>query len=487
MNKLTKNTLPCNHTFSDFECFGPGATKDGEFENTKIADFGCFTQDGKDSNKYYHACVCKSKVNDTWFCFYQWGRVGKEKYDYQIIECSSEEEAQKVYEKQCHSKNDKRGEWYTHPALGKILRAKKNKDCYLVRNMATRLSALPDASKITTKKKVAKKQKSSNLDPQTEKLLQDLNTGTIDYSKSKFSSGHIPDLSAIEDARKILGEAAKAKAKDLEELTKILYSKIPKYTSLGEKVELSKNNIRAWYDDLDAFEAAYKGVEGYECDFSTKYILKYIDKTDSVFYNIQRLVESSTRNRHSYISNPIKILGLWEITNIPKEFTEKQIEVSKEFNGNGFPLIFQPQRTQLEQASNTQLLFHGSRTVNIGPIVSTGFRLPKELSGVAINGANLGGGAYHACDYKKSVGYCSTNNSYWARGSGRIANRQAFMFINDVILGNPHIVSRPKGFTQPPKGCHSVIADTRGSFQNEEFVVYETTMFYPRYLIEFDI
>jgi len=39
----------------------------------------------------------------------------------------------------------------------------------------------------------------------------------------------------------------------------------------------------------------------------------------------------------------------------------------------------------------------------------------------------------------KSAGYCSLNNSYWARGSGAINNRKAFMFIADVVLGNPYV------------------------------------------------
>ena len=488
MVKLAKSTLPKNHSFNDFKCFGPSATKDGEFTNTKIADFGCFTQDGKDSNKYYFACVCQSTINSKWYNFYQWGRVGQSSYDFQFVECSSEADAQKTYEKQCHSKNDKRGEWFEHPSLGKILRAKTGKDCYLVRNMAKRISALPDACTICSVKPIAKIDTSKTIfDTETEKLLKDLKAGTVSYARSKFSSGMIPDPDSIEEARKILALAAKSKTNDLKELTNILYSKIPKATYIGEKIELSSENIKNWYDDLDAFESAYKSEDSVEEELNVKYLLKHIDKSNQLWYNIERMVKASTRNRHSYIPGTIKILNIWEVTNIPNEFLKQQEKIAKEYSGNAFPLIFQPERTDLESKSNTQLLIHGSRTVNIGGILSTGFRLPKDLSGVVIIGANLGPGAYHASDYKKSAGYCSIKNGYWSSGSGGISGRSAFIFLNDVILGNPHVVSYPKGFSKPPQGYHSVIADTNGSFQNEEFVVYCVEQFYPRYLIEFDL
>ena len=51
--KLAKNTFPSKAGPDDFQCFGPPATTDGTFDTVRICDMGCFTQDGKDSNKYY--------------------------------------------------------------------------------------------------------------------------------------------------------------------------------------------------------------------------------------------------------------------------------------------------------------------------------------------------------------------------------------------------------------------------------------------------
>ena len=38
--KLGKSAYPSNSGPNDFECFGPPATKDGEFDNVKICDMG---------------------------------------------------------------------------------------------------------------------------------------------------------------------------------------------------------------------------------------------------------------------------------------------------------------------------------------------------------------------------------------------------------------------------------------------------------------
>ena len=492
--KLKRSTIPSGHSFTDFESFGPPAIKDGEFTGTKIADFGYFSQDDVKSNKYYHACVCKSNKNSKWYTLFSWGKTGEPAFDYQFQEFETELEAQKAYEKQCHKKNDKRGEWYEHPQLGKLLRPKKGQDCYLVRNMATRLSPLPDAKKIVSStiqtgkaSKTSKTDIKSMFDPETTKLLSDLKAGTISYAKSSFSSGSIPDIAAIQEARKILSIAAKAPKKELDELTKILYSKIPKRTYVGETVELSSDNIKNWLDDLDAFESALNSVESPQEEISIRYSLRHVDKNQTLWYNINRLVESSTRNRHSYLPGNIKVINIWEVTNFPQEFIDEQERVAKEFNGTIYPLIFQPERTDLEKKSNTQLLFHGSRSTNIYSILENKFRLPQELSGVSINGAINGSAIYHGLDYRKSAGYCSINNSYWAKGSGSINNRAAFMFLNHVILGNSFVISQPRPQNNAPQGYHSVIADTKGSFQNEECMSYTTKYVYPKYLFEFSI
>ena len=145
--KLSKDTYPEKSTPEDFQCFGPPATRDGEFENVKICDMGCFTQDGKDSNKYYHAAVVQHKRSKNWYAYFEWGRTGASRPSFQFVACGSEAEACQKFARQLHSKNDRRGEWTTVAGI-RTLRARAGQDCYLVRPMATRSTGLPDARSI---------------------------------------------------------------------------------------------------------------------------------------------------------------------------------------------------------------------------------------------------------------------------------------------------------------------------------------------------
>src|SRR5438105_4860027 len=107
-SKLDKDTYPESASAADFQCFGPPATKDADFENVKICDMGCFTQDGKDSNKYYHAAVVQHKQSKKWYAYFEWGRTGAKSHSFQFIACNSEADACQEFAKQLHSKNDKR-------------------------------------------------------------------------------------------------------------------------------------------------------------------------------------------------------------------------------------------------------------------------------------------------------------------------------------------------------------------------------------------
>src|SRR5581483_10580004 len=108
------------------------------------------------------------------------------------------------------------------------------------------------------------------------------------------------------------------------------------------------------------------------------------------------------------------------------------------------------------EKSNTALLFHGTRSVNLASILRESLRLPKQLVGVVITGAAFGPGIYWASDWKKSAGYTSLPGSYYAAGGGGIKGRKSFMFAGDVVLGSCHIASGSYGYTSPPHPHHSV-------------------------------
>lgn len=525
--KLGKKTYPSGHGPNDFQCFGPPATEDDKFENVKIADLGCFTQDDKDTNKQYHAAIVKSKQNGQWYVYFEWGRTGSTNPDYQFVECSSEADAQKEFVKQLKSKNVKRGEWVN--VGGKTrLRAKAGKDCYLVRPQATRSTGLPDAKSIvsedvpvknTATKKKSTKKASVNYDRETIQLMQDMNVATVSYTRQSMTGGALPTQSAIDEARDLLIEAQTRVAKvgddlnhqvadnELRQLTYELYGRIPKIKRVGAAEStwiLSKDNIFGWNQDLDAYESALHAQDiqvTQDADpfggmrIKMEHLAPHTDNWEFV----ANFMHTSTRNVHGNVGRA-NIKHIWSVT---------QMDLDDKFLGTVRSIgkvaprelpLFQPKsRADLSSAerktykdSNVALLWHGSRSVNVPGILRTGLRLPKQLVGVTITGALLGQGAYFADDWKKSAGYCSLNSSYWAGGSGSVKGRSAFMFLMDVALGMPHTAKESYGYTKPPRGCHSVFgkADATkcggwGYLKNNEWVIYDTNQHNIKYLIEF--
>jgi hypothetical protein len=554
--KLGKKQYPSGHGADDFECFGPPASKDGAFDSTKIADMGCFKQDGSDTNKYYHASVVKSKNTGVWFAYYEWGRTGGTK-DFMFVQCSSESEAQATYEKQCHAKNTKRGEWAVIAGIN-TLRAKKNRDCYLVRPMATRSTGLPDAAHIqseeggkapaktakkTAKKKTAKKSKPA-LDPQTMSLMRDMNVAVVKYTRGQMADESIPTQVAIDEGRDILAEALKVvaksrkrigmdapddehlaaqiKSKSLIELTNVMYSRIPKVkrrrtvdrrgqgkaTEAAKKAArkedaktfiLTQDNIMLWQADLDAFEAAKLTTTNVEAKESNPLDgmgveMNWVNINSSEWSWLKDFCAKSTRNRHGGLG-AMNIKNVWAVRKPTLEtgFLACQKRISGQKPRTNEKPMFEPKKrpdlngsAKEHSASRTALLFHGTRSVNVSGILTKSLLLPKQLVGVQITGAMYGPGLYFADDWKKSAGYCSLRNSYWAGGSDGVKGRSAFMFLVDTVLGKPHVAAGPSGYTKPPTGTNSVFGKAGRYVQNNEWIVYDSNQHALKYLVEFD-
>ena len=532
--KLAKGTYPDGHGPNDFQCFGPPATQDAKFEGTKICDCGCFTQDGKDSNKYYHAAIVKSRKDGNFYVYFEWGRTGVGSASCQFVQCSSERDAEEEYCDQLHSKNDKRGCWATL-AGKKVLQAKPGKDCYLVRPQATRSTGLPDArtiatnevTKITTTNGGKKNGngKHKDIDPQTLNLMRDLNVATVNYAKTSMADSAIPTQQAIDEARDILQEAKKRlirvgdKTDDqvndatLKSLTYTLYGRIPKHKARNAAASewiLSANNIGGWECDLDAFESALaitnmEIVTDEDPLGGMPLTMSWLNPNSEIgkfFYN---WTSNATRRVHGNI-NEMHIRNVWVVDrNGEAEILARaQAEVMKtRFTPSERPL-HQPQgRPDAKDVvtytrSHTCLMLHGTRSVNVSGILRTSFRLPKELVGVKLNSSMFGGGIYWADDIGKCAQYTSLGRAMYTRDNpGAVRGREAFLFIGDVVLGNPYVASHGKGFTNPPAGYHSVCGKMNHTYfyeqphwetrklMNNEFIVYSAAMCRIRYLVEF--
>ncbi len=522
--KLEKNTLPAGHNAEDFRCFGPPAVKDGEFDTVKICDMGCFTQDGKDSNKYYHGAIVQSKKDSSWGVYYEWGRTGAKNPNYQYIVCGSEAEAQREFAKQLHDKNDKRGEWVTRAGI-RVLQAKAGKDCYIVRAMATRSTGLPDAKTIklndgakkvepvTTEAKTDKADSKPKFrsDPQTLSLLRDLGQATVTYTRGSMADASLPTQTSIEEARSFLDEAMKRLKvvgnkvddqiadRDLVELSNLMYGRIPKKKAIGDtNWILNSDNIGAWRLDLDAFESALVSEEQIEHHVTDPlegqpYKLEWIDPKTRDGKWLYQWWPKATANRHGHVGT-MTIKNLWRVERHGDHdlLTKAQGNILKQKFSVAERPPFQPaERPDLSDAeakvyrdTNTGHLFHGTRQVNVTGILREMLRLPKQLVGVMITGAMFGSGVYWADDWKKSAGY--TDGGYYSRGQSGLASRGAFMFTGDVVLGNPWIAPHSGGYGGPPKGHHCIFGKAGHSgVVNNEWITFERNHMELRYLVEF--
>lgn len=537
--KLGRNEIPADHIREDFECFGPVANKDTQFEGCRLADLGCFKQDDVDSNKYYHAAVVKSKKDGKFYLYVEYGRTKdgqSSSPQYQFTACSSESEAMKEFVSQCNSKNTKRGVWEKVGSKDRFVpKLKKGgtEDLYVVRYMISRSVGLPSAKNICNADSAAttvvksKKSSKSNFDKQTRDLFRDLMGGTIKYTRSVMVGNTMPSLSAIVDAKDLLNDALfqvkkigdkiedQVSDQTLKKLTYNLYGMIPKSKPPGAPESswiLSQENIGRWQQDLDAFESAINSTDVEEVEEEMDIMqgipanVESIDLNSELGKHLTNWWKTSTRNKHGH--KELQIHNLWKVErhgdyDLFDKFVQSTVNEMPDNWNNERPMFYENQKQRpdltsterkLYHKSNTALLYHGSRSVNIHGIIREGLRLPNQLVGVKINGAMFGPGIYSADDWGKSANYCSTGgryNSLYAGSSGHIHNRRSFMFAVDVCLGNPYLGVKSYGYTKAPDGYHSVFGKAGVSnawfnekLQNNEWIVYRKNQIVLKYLAE---
>ncbi len=226
--------------------------------------------------------------------------------------------------------------------------------------------------------------------------------------------------------------------------------------------------------------------------------IEWIDPTSDVGKFLYGWWPKASANKHYGVGN-MKIKNLWKVSRHGDDAVLlKEVEkVKKELRSvvvKERPL-FQPserldcqERIKDYRDSNTNLLVHGTRSVNVQGIIRESFRFPKELVGVTITGAMFGPMVYMADDWRKSAGYTSLSGSYWSSGSGGIAGRGAFMFACDVVCGNPFVAPAPKGYTAAPSGHHCIFG--KGGYsqvQNNEWVIPNKKQIALKYLLEFSV
>jgi len=550
--KLAKREVPAGLTPADFAYQGRPAKDMGDFgDDVGLADAACVDQFGEaNTAKQYHCGVVKSS-DGRWFMYTEWGRckAGNSwsgtswtgcSQEFMFVACSGETEARKEFRTKINSKTIKRCEQRTIGSKT-LWVSKPGEDGYLVMKLATRDKGLPDAYKIkdnggvtpTTAAKPAPQAKAATVmtstrtfHPEVVKLAMALVGGVKSYTRAlAAATGVTPTMAAINEVRddlipiamerlKVVGTdiAAQCRDSDLRAISKtvaaLIPRPIPRTGITDEQAILNAGNIFVLQQDLDTFEAALRN-ESFDAesnsapqtdpDLLLNARLTWMDTRNGEGQAIAQALLRMTNHRHAYLSGSMRVLNLFRVERPDRDaqFMKCVESVAAARKGRfSVRANLQPAtRTDLTdkemtlyRAANVIFTQHGTRSVNIHPIISTHFRLPRQLSGVPIAGANFGHGSYSSVDYKKASGYTSYERSAWGGGGGAIRGRGAFMFLLDTLMGEAYVAPSTGSWTQPPNGCDSVFGrggDRGHRLENDEHVVFTPSYNRIRYLVEF--
>jgi len=542
--KLDKKEMPSGYGPDDFTYKGRPSVDQHDFgPEVGIADGACVNQFGDANNsKYYHAGVVQSG-DGKWWNYYEFGRIEggktwesgtcKKAVTFQFTRCNSEDDARACFAKQMKSKNtsriEKKGKiWVSKMKM--VKGKKKSADGYIIQRLATRSRGLPDAygikddtgvAKKTAKKVTKKKSKRKKIDaqPQVIALATALVGGTVNYARAKATeSGVTPTMAAINevrdelipDALKLLkkignDEAKQLKSKPLQDLSKYVATIVPRPVPRGgdpSAIILNSSNISLIQLDLDAFEAALKN-EDWDSEVQednqvdpNKVLgrnLTWIDPKSELGKYVEATYLGMTNNRHGNLRGSFKVLNMFAVEDVAKRkaFMDRAKAIAKNRKGEKHERAgLQPKkRIDIQDMAdwygdaNICIGIHGTRAVNVQPILSSDLRLPKSLKGVHITGAAFGHGIYFATDIKKSHGY--TGGGYYG-GGGTIKSRGFFMFLCDLTVGKAHM-ARSTMWNQVncPRGADSIFAKRgKTSVQNDEHVIFDPRQQFIRYIIE---
>ena len=417
-------------------------------------------------------------------------------------------------------------------------------DAYSIKDDTGVVKPKKVAKKKTTKKPKAKPGK--NFQPQVVKLARDLVGGTQDYARAaSASTGIVPTMDSIAEVRDELLPLAmeriaeistsnpqrkresqsKWEARLLDEqiqdqklidLSKLVAALVPRVIRGGSQRQraaatiLSSANILAIQNDLDAFtsslenedfssEAEDSSLDAIDPDKLLNAQLTWIDPKSTKGKWLAATYRSMSNNRHGYMRGKLVIKNIFEVQR-PDRDTPFVDAVKKVAKANGRKAIKERARLQPSRRSdladireyadkaNVFLGIHGTRAVNISPILGSNLRLPRSLPGAQITGAAFGHGIYFATDWRKSYGYTGHGNSYWASG-GTIRGRGFFMFLADVIMGDAFMCRGCGSWSKPPKHKDSVAAYDKyvSSLANDEHIIFDPSYQRIRYVVEADL
>lgn len=527
--------------------FGPDV---GVADCACVNQFGTVDGDKANNAKYYSGAVVKSRKTGQWYVYLEWGRIfagrswegGFHGQDYQFVQCNGEADARDFFADQLKSKNIKRVEQKVIAGVT-VWAAKAGKDGYLVQSLATRERGLPDCYKIKDSTGIAPKPVTPLATPKSKKdvktptvvkplrsfqpqviaLAQALVGGVRTYTKAlAAASGVSPTMDAITNVRdnlipaalqriKIVGTDVEKQIKDIDlrDLSKMVSALVPRpipRTGMDEREAiLNTDNILRLQQDLDTFESSLQG-ESFDVETTAPSVdpdsmlsarLTWLDISSGLGEWVAQTYMRMSRNRHSNVRS-MRVINVFSVERPDRDsrFLAATNALAASRKGQQLGDIrpeLQPSTRPditdigaLAREANVFLGIHGTRSVNVSPILSTHFRMPKSLIGVQIQGAAFGSGVYVADDRGKSAQYVGASASVYGSGGG-IRNRGNFMFLCDVAGGKFFYPTQAWGIgDRCPNGCDTVYAHPSRcySLQNNEYVCFQPERMRIRYLVE---
>jgi hypothetical protein len=408
-------------------------------------------------------------------------------------------------------------------------------------------SGIPARPSAAPRAKQRQSKPASNFQPQVVALARDLVGGTRDYARAASqATGIIPTMGSIQQVRDELlplaleriaaiGQAHPQRAREsqsaweqrlldlqladdgLIDLSKLIAALIPRVIPRGGSPRaraaatiLSSANVLQIQNDLDTFAAALENedfsvdedgqaAEELDPDKLLNAKLTWLDPSSTKGKWIAAVYQSMSNNRHDYLRGKLKIRNIFEVTRPDRDakfvaaveaVARKRAAAKVREHARLQPL----RRSDLADLgdfadpANVFLGIHGTRAVNIHPILASNLRLPRALPGAQITGAAFGHGIYFATDWRKSYGYTGHGNSCWTSG-GSIRGRGFFMFLADVIMGDAFMARSCGSWSQPPQSKDSVAAFDKyvSSLANDEHIIFDPNYQRIRYVIEGEI
>jgi poly [ADP-ribose] polymerase len=450
----------------------------------------------KNSNKFYHAEI-QVAPNGKARIFTIYGRVGAKNPAREHRYYPSEVACQADYNALIKKKRDRKKNPYREVDLA-------------ITDIGS--DGAKDIKKTMTGIKVSAKVDGCNLHGEVQRLVSGWfgSTGNFVTMTLKCPLGQLTKeqidkgRAVLDECKKRINSRTRTTVNIYDTFTSQFYSLIPHV--LPHKInpdDLRLNTIdriMAKHDTLDTFLDAKnvasvlgkgKSVEAQYKKLKAE--LDWIDPKDPIHRWIVELVHNTRSRNHGFLGK-IKVFNIFSLARdgADDHFNKTLEQVAKQVDGKGrrpmFARLARPdaekEEAKLFRKANVWPLWHGTRPQNMVGIISRGLLI--RPSGAIHTGSMYGDALYHAENSSKSMNYTGCRGSYW---SGDSKNARAFLFLEDVIVGNPYEVRGSRFFRSPPRGYHSVYAVPGTALYNSENMTYKGSgpgqLHRLRYIVEF--